>query len=131
MGTELSIIRKHQKLLELKKKLREMEAKEALDGFPVVRTDPDMASPKVAAVLPKGHRRFDHLEVEEFLTTFDGEDPTDDVRKFLERFNDVLDIISADESQRLLYLKAQLRGAAAVLKHGFINLRRTKKTFNR
>lgn len=64
------------------------------------------------ALVPSQWRRPDLRDVENAFKKFSGESSTYDVRTFLEQFDEVMQLVNADETFKLLALRRSLVGAA-------------------
>lgn len=72
-------------------------------------------SPQAAVALPNNSRRIDYRDIEHAIIKFSGDDATHDVRTFLRSFEEMMELINADETFRLLSLRRSLDGAAQTL----------------
>lgn len=87
--------------------------------FPVrlpegLRTTP---APQAAVALPNNSHRIDYCDIEHAIIKFSGDDATHDVQTFLRSFEEMMQLISANETFRLLSLRRSFDGAAQILLH--------------
>lgn len=152
---ELARLRRHLRVLRLRKQIREMEILELRaerepnavpsasatipddTAVPIATSDPVFASasasdsastsasvivpnetsalPTAAALAANVHRRIDFSDVEHAIPDFSGDDKSHDVRDFIRAFEDIMTMVRADETYKLLALRRKLKGAAQCL----------------
>lgn len=114
LDSELRQLQKRRDILLLKKQLRELERDENMaDEQPpmpaAVQAHASIEMPIAAA--PLSSRRTDFRDVEHAIVKFSGDDPSQDVHEFLRDYEEVMRIVNADATLKLLGLRRSLDGA--------------------